>query len=264
MAKDVAAGGIVSPANLWGKPLPKTIHKTTENKEKDTRMLPEEEIDSDVDAELEDIEGPDDEELSEEETSEKVISASADDEESEDDDEEENVDDEDEDSDEVDAEVDSTVEADEEKSAPKRKKVVTNMAEKKSMSDHVRDEIERRKKSGDSLRGVDIVTALGKKGIKVSPAQVSQLLKKANISAKARGTHKTKEKNAAEVKRVATSTRKGETPRREAGKSSGSGTEMVVVSSHLKAAKAFLAACDDSYDAAREALDMHQQLHDVL
>jgi hypothetical protein len=42
MAKDVEVGGIVSPANLWGKPLPKkTLHKTAKKEEKDTRMLPE-------------------------------------------------------------------------------------------------------------------------------------------------------------------------------------------------------------------------------
>lgn len=63
------------------------------------------------------------------------------------------------------------------------------MAEKKkvSISDHVRAEIEKRKASGASLRGVEIVAALGKRGITVSPAQVSQLLKKAGVAPSKKG-----------------------------------------------------------------------------
>ena len=63
------------------------------------------------------------------------------------------------------------------------------MADKKkvSLSDHIRNEIEKRKASGASLRGVDIVAALEKRSISVSPAQVSQLLKKAGVAGSKRG-----------------------------------------------------------------------------
>lgn len=257
MAKDVEAGGIVSPANLWGKPLPKTIHKKTKEEEKDTGMLPEDEIDSDVDAELEDVD-PNDDELSEEETTEDVIDENE--EEDSDADEDEDV------PDEVDDEVDSDVESDEEESVPKKKRVATTMAAKKSMSDHVREEIEKRRAAGDSLRGVDIVNALVKKGVKVSPAQVSQLLKKAGISAKARGTHKTpKAATGEERSRAAVSTRKGhDQPRSTPKGKSASGGVIGLPVVRLKAAKDFIAACGDSYDEAFNALELHKQLHEVL
>jgi hypothetical protein len=166
----------------------KTVTKNAPQKEatpekKDTGMLPEDDdVDSDVDAELE-VTEPSDAELEADESElEEVTSEAAGDEEPAYDDEEDS-DEEDEDDDD---EVDSAVEPDEKVS--KKKRVTTPMAgKKKSMSDHVREEIERRQESGDSLRGVDIVNSLAKKGVKVSAAQVSQLLKKAGVSAKARG-----------------------------------------------------------------------------
>lgn len=258
MSKEVAVGGIVSPANLWGKPLPKTLHKeATKKEEKDTGMLPEDDVDLDVDAELE-ADEPSDAELDAEEaevTAETGADA-GDEEPSYDDDEEESDEDDDDDD-----EVDSAVEPDE--SVSKKKKVTTPMAgKKKSMSDYVRDEIARRQEAGDSLRGVDILNTLAKKGVKVSAAQISQLLKKAGVSAKARGPKKTKVAPAEERTRAAVSTRKTEEPSRVAHKAKPVSDELPLP--HLKAAKAFLAACDDSYDEARRVLELHEQLHDVL
>jgi hypothetical protein len=133
---------------------------------------------------------------------------------------------------------------------------------KKSMSDHVRDEISRRQESGDSLRGVDIVNALAKKGVKVSAAQVSQLLKKAGVSAKARGPKKAKAA-AEERSRAAVSTKKAAEPPRAAPKARPvGGTDMPMP--QLKAAKEFLAAVGDSYEEARRVLGLHEQLHDYL
>jgi hypothetical protein len=60
------------------------------------------------------------------------------------------------------------------------KKEVSPMPSNKDMTkaDHVRAEIERRQKSGESMRPKDIIEALAKKGVKVTPPQVSVLVKK--------------------------------------------------------------------------------------
>ncbi|NDD52261.1 hypothetical protein EBZ39_00015 [bacterium] len=256
MAKDVAVGGIVNPANLWGKPLPKTVHKEATKKEKDTGMLPEDEVELDVDAELE-ADEPSDAELVAEETDTEFVEGgepAEDEEPSYDDDEDES-----DENDDVD-DVDSAVEPDEKVS--KKKRVTTPMAgKKKSMSDHVREEIARRQESGDSLRGVDIVNALAKKGVKVSPAQVSQLLKKEGVSSKARGPRKAKAA-AEERSRAAVSTKKDAEPSRIAHKAKPAGVELPMP--HLKAAKNFLAAVGDSYEEARRVLELHEQLHEIL
>ena len=260
MSKKVEAGEIVNPANLWGKPLGKSPALAPKSsKEKETRMLPDDKIDSDVDAELED--GPTDNELVEVAVSDDIEDDNVDDDADDFDDE----DDDDDDDEEGDEEVDSAVDADEEPS--KTTRVVTTMADKKkkSMSDHVRDEIDRRNAAGESLRGVDIVNALSKKGVKVSPAQVSQLLKKAGVSAKGRNPRKTKVAETTEQHRAAVSTRKGTEPKRPANKvrPSDEPTGSLPVA-HLRAAKAFIAACGDSYEKARNVLELHQQLTDVL
>lgn len=68
---------------------------------------------------------------------------------------------------------------------PRRKRraaMPANESKKKTISDYVRDEIQRRIDEDESLRGRDIVAALADNGITVSPAQVSQLLKKAGVS----------------------------------------------------------------------------------
>lgn len=224
-------------------------------------MLPEDddEVESDVDAELESDE-PSDDDLAAEETDEV---GDVEDSDAADDDDEPSYDDDEEESDEDDDEVDSAVEPDEKVS--RKKRVTTPMAgKKKSMSDHVRDEITRRQESGDSLRGVDIVTALAKKGIKVSPAQVSQLLKKAGVSSKARGPKKSKAA-AEERTRAAVSTKKvAEEPRQAKKAKPTTGGVVGLPVARLKAAKDFIAACGDSYEDAISTLELHQQLHDVL
>lgn len=258
MSKEVATGGIVSPANLWGKPLPKALHKPATTKEKDTGMLPEEEsiTDDDVDAELEG-DGPSDAELASEETEvDDETGGEAGDEEPSYDDDEESDDDED---DSEDDDVDSVVEPD--KKVSKKKRVTTPMAgKKKSMSDYVREEIARRQESGDSLRGVEIMNTLAKKGVKVSAAQVSQLLKKAGVSTKARGPKKAKAA-AEERSRAAMSTRKG--PDASTAVKARGGVVGLPVA-HLKAAKDFIAACGDSYEEALNVLELHKQLQGVL
>lgn len=257
MSKEVSAGAIVSPSSLWGKPLPKTLHKTDTKKEKDAGMLPEDDVTDDVDAELEG-DGPSDADL---EAEEADVEASDDTEAG---DEEPSYDDEsDEDDDSDDEEVDATVDADED-DVSKKKKVTTPMAgKKKSMSDHVREEIARRQESGDSLRGVDIMGALSKKGVKVSAAQISQLLKKAGVG-KSRSPKKAKEAGE-EKSRVAVSTRKvTEAPRAANKVKPATGGVIGLPVTRLKAAKDFIAACGNSYEEAMNALELHQQLHDVL
>lgn len=264
MSKSAEVGGIVSPASLWGKPLPKTLHKTAPETKKDTGMLPEDEdlvMEEDVDAELE-ADGPSDAEL---EAEDPAVDETNTDEEVGDDDDEPSYDDE-EDADEDEEEDSDTSAVEDAKKKVSTKRVTTPMAgKKKSMSDHVREEIDRRKASGDSLRGVDIVNTLAKKGIKVSAAQVSQLLKKADVSAKARNPRKSKAA-AEERSRLATSTRKVPEPTTRlaaAGKPTTGGITGLQVT-HLKAAKDFVAACGNSYDEAFSVLDMHRQLHEVL
>ena len=264
MAKKVEAGGFVSPANLWGKPLPTVLHKSAEEKKKGTtrmRTEDEDEIDLDVDAELEE-DGPSEADLiSDEEDEESDLPVTASIEETDDDETEEDDDE----------EVASAVEADTdsepvavETPTTTKKRATSPMAEKKSMSDYVRDEITARKASGDSLRGVDIVNALAKKKIKVSPAQVSQLLKKAGVSQKARGKRAAAAAEPTEKSRVAEKSRKVE-PKPAAAKVAKAPTgSLSLPIAQLKAAKAFLAACDGSYVDAKNALALHAELGDIL
>lgn len=198
-AKKDELTGIVNPANLWGKPLPQSLSKPTRDV-REKKMVHDEEDDEpvvDVRSELEAIDEPTDDELIDEENGvededfapeegdKDAILVAEDDAELEEDEESE--------SEEVGAAVASEEDEEVAVKAP-RKKRETAMAEtkKKSISDYVRDEIERRQESGDSLRGVDIVNALAARKVTVSPAQVSQLLKKAGVSSKARGPRKTK------------------------------------------------------------------------
>lgn len=276
----------VSPANLWGKPLPGATSKAPKEKKEDkgTRMrakeYDDEDVDADVDAELEEDVVDDAEAYAEEDTdyedesSDDVRETAAtlpDDEvdDSEDDDETEY---DPEEGDEVsDEAVDSAVEADEDDDpveAPKatktRKGKVKDMAEKKSGADHIREEIERRQESGDSLRGVDIVAALAKKRVTVSPAQVSQLLKKAGVASGKRtpvaaGEERTRD--AARHKRKEEPAKNAAPKRPVARGPSGSAT---LPMNQLKAATAFLAACDGCYETASEILAEHKQLRSAM
>jgi len=284
----------VSPANLWGKPLPGATSKASAEKEKKkekgtTRMrfaTPEdyddEEVDAYVDAELEEDSVDDDDAYAEAETeyedegSEDIRETAAklpEDEIADADDDETEY--EPEEGDEVsDDTVDSTVEVDEDddpvespKATRTTKRKVKDMAEKKSGADHIREEIERRQESGDSLRGVDIVAALAKKRVTVSPAQVSQLLKKAGVASGRRGpavavaAGEERSRDAARRKHAKTEPAKVAPKRPVAKGPSGSAT---LPMDQLKAATAFLAACDGCYDTAGEILAEHKQLRSMM
>ena len=310
MAKKVETGGIVSPANLWGKPLPRAPNKPTATKEgKATRMLPDEEIDSDVDAELEEDEAElvDEDSVEDEDEVSTVEATGADEDDDEDDDEDEDEDDdededeededeededEDEDAedDEFDSEegddddadvsdvadkhassIDSAVDVDEVSvpaatAAGAPLKVMKKMSEKKSISDYVRDEIEDRKSASESLRGIDIVNALAKRRIKVSPAQVSQLLKKAGVSQKARGGRKVPVAVAAAgpKSRAALKTKTVETRQQAPKIRATTSTTTELPWMQLNAAKAFIAACNGSFNEASDTLAMFHKIDTVL
>lgn len=282
----------VSPANLWGKPLPGSTSKAPKEKkeEKATRMRTEdyddEDVDADVDAELEedviddeaayaeaevadedyeDESGEDIRETAAELTAEEVAAG--------DDDDEDETEYEPEEGDEVsDDAVDSAVETDDDDpvEAPKATKTtnrrVKDMAEKKSGADHIREEIERRQESGDSLRGVDIVAALAKKRVVVSPAQVSQLLKKAGVASGKRGVAvaagEERSRDAARRKHVAKAEPAKAAPKRPVAKAPTGATMLPM--GQLNAAAAFLAACDGCYDTAGEILAAHKQLRTMM
>lgn len=283
------ANKFVSPANLWGKPLPGATSKapaeTEATKEKGTKRMrfatPEDydAEDGDVNAELEestvdDAEAYDETDDYEDESIEDIRTTAAklpDEDTAElnaDDDETEY---EPEEGDDVsDESVDATVAVDEDDDpvmAPTatktRKGKVKNMAEKKSGADHIREEIEQRQAAGDSLRGVDIVAALAKRRVTVSPAQVSQLLKKAGVSGSKRtpvaaGEERTRD--AAKHKRPEAMPKAA--PKRPVAKSPTGSTTLPMV--QLKAASAFLAACDGCYDMADEILAEHKKLRSVV
>jgi hypothetical protein len=284
----------VSPANLWGKPLPGATSKAPAEKEKKkekgtTRMrfaTPEdyddEDVDADVDAELEEDTVDDEAAYAEadadyeDEGSTDVRETAAklpDEEIDEDDDETEYAPEEgDEVSDEA---VDSTVETDEDDDpveAPKATKTpkgkVKDMAEKKSGADHIREEIERRQESGDSLRGVDIVAALAKKRVTVSPAQVSQLLKKAGVAPAKRGAvavaaGEERSRDAARRKHATKAAEPAKAaPKRPVAKAPSGTTTLPM--EQLNAASAFLETCDGCYTTAAEILSAHKQLRSMM
>ena len=234
----------------------------------------DDDIDSDVDAELEDEEVVvDDKVLTEDEEETEGVVAEDEEEELDDNDEvDEEEDDgyEPEDGDDAnDGEeaVDATVADDADDPAPAHvtasaKKKVANMSEKKSGADHIRDEIAKRQAAGESLRGVDIVGALAKRRIEVSAAQVSQLLKKAGMGGTPRGK-KLATAGDDGKSRVAGKAKKSHAtaePARVAPKAKPSQSAAALPMDQLKAASAFLAACDGCYDTAGDILSAHKQL----
>lgn len=292
MAKKIGAGRFDSPGNLWGKPIGRPTDKPVEEevtgmRSDDDDSMEEEEID--VDAELADAdeheEDVDDEE-SENEDSDAVAEDDADDGEVEDDgltyapeagdepaeDEEETVvsavDD-----DEVDEEETAD---DEEIAAEPTESRIRNMADKKkvSLSDHVRNEIDKRKASGASLRGVDIVAALEKRGVNVSAAQVSQLLKKAGLGGKPRkgkvsaaaptatGGEKIRAAEKAKKRDVAPAAkpRAAAAEPRAAAKLPARANGFKVPMTQLQAAEAFVDACGGSFKDAERILLAASQL----
>ena len=270
MAKKTEVGGFISPANLWGKPLPSLSGKPAPVKqdppeERTKRMLADEDdkSDSDVDAELEEDDAAAYVEATAEEDNEPDDADDA-----EDADEEEEADGyEPEEGDDADdgEEVDATVAVDSDAPAPvpvtaSAKKKVSPMSEKKSGADHIRDEIAKRQAENESLRGVDIVAALAKRRIEVSPAQVSQLLKKAGAGGAPRGKKLVTASDEGKS-RIANKAKKSPAePPRVAPKARASQSATALPMDQLKAASAFLAACDGCYATAGDILSAHKQL----
>lgn len=221
--------------------------------------------DSDVDAELEEDDAAAYAEAAAEEADETEDADDAEDA----DDEEDEVDGyEPEEGDDADdgEEVDATVAVDSDEPAPvpvtaSAKKKVSPMPEKKSGADHIRDEIAKRQAANESLRGVDIVAALAKRRIEVSPAQVSQLLKKAGAGGAPRGNKLVAAGNEGKS-RIANKAKKpaAETPRMLPKARPATGAVGTLPMDQLKAASAFLAACGGCYDSAGEILSAHKQL----
>ena len=143
---------------------------------------------------------------------------------------------------------------------PVKKKKKGSTAMKKRGSDYIREEIAKRRESGDSLRGVDIVNALAKKKVVVSAAQVSQLLKAEGVQSSGRGR-----KPAAKAS-VSKEPAMAETASRPAAqrpkKLDYPETDLPL--DQLKAASAFLEACGGDYDAAASALSLHRKVGSVM
>lgn len=287
MAKKLSAGSLISPTNLWGKPLPTTKQVPDKSaKEKVTGkmtdsddVMDDEEID--VDAELENADVEEDEHVTAEAEEELGDDVDGDEE----DDSEEAADEEPEYDDDVKSEVQDAVEDDEEvvtavaddeseeeedeETVSTTNEDVSVMAEKMSLSDHVRAEIDRRHKAGDSLRGVDIVNALAKRKIEVSAAQVSQLLKKAGLGGKPRGKKAAVAATAGgeEKSRSALKAKKREPAApaapvsRPAAKARPAATNgFRVPMTQLQAAEAFVDACGGSFKDAERILTAAAQL----
>lgn len=292
MAKKMSGGGTpINLTNLWGKPLhtqrdadKSTDEKVTGKMTDSDDVMDDDEID--VDAELdradEEADEADDElaEITAEDTSDVT-----DDDETGDEDEEESEDAEDEEPSYEDAEEETVVTAvaDDEDDGNEETVSETHeddvvMSEKMSLSDHVRAEIARRQKSGDSLRGKDILEALAKKKIKVSAAQISQLLKKAGLGGGKPGRPKAATGKApaapvdAERSRAALKAKKRtEAPvkaptaspaaqPRQALKARNVGNGFKVPMSQLQAAEAFVEACGGSFKTATHILTAAEQL----
>lgn len=295
MAKKQPAGRFDSPGNLWGKPLGRPTSKPVEEevtgmRSDDSDSMEEEELD--VDAELADADEQEDAVDDEEENVNEDDSDAV----AEDDVEDDEVDDdgltyapeagdvpaEEEVVSAVDTdEVDEEEPADEEEfSAEPTENRTRNMADKKkvSLSDHIRNEIDKRKDAGVSLRGVDIVAALEKRGINVSAAQVSQLLKKAGLGGKPRkraataaepaaaGSEKTRAAEKAKKRDVAPPTkpragRPAAAPEpRAAAKLPAKTNGFKVPMAQLQAAEAFVDACGGSFKDAERILVAASQL----
>lgn len=288
MAKKI---GLINPTQLWGKPLPSVGPTKAKDTKVTGKMTYDDDVtddeDVDVDAELADAESEadaDDDALEavEAETDNEVTDDDADEPEEDDSDEEPDYDAEEGDvSDEtedgvedgeeevVTAVADDNDESGDDENAPETTGK-GSMSEKMSLSDHVRAEITRRQKSGDSLRGVDIVETLAKKKIKVSPAQVSQLLKKAGVAGKPRGKKAATAvvaAGAADKSRVAHKAAKRDVEpaapkagQKAAAKARPATNGFKVPMTQLQAAEAFVDACGGSFSDAQRILTAAEQL----
>lgn len=266
-----------NPSSLWGKPLPASLHKLQTKEPKMATEEYEEDFDeenADVDAEL-----VDDEEshVADDEASADAYAEEAE-EEIDDEEEEENEEDEAYDSEAGDeAEVsyveneaeenteepdhDDDVAAVETTKDMQKKKKKDESTMKKRGSDYIREEIARRRETGDSLRGVDIMKALAKKKVTVSAAQISQLLKAEGVPRAPRGRQPA-EKPAARPRPVAVAAEPATRAAQQRPKKLEYPTELPL--DQLKAASAFLDACGGDYDAAVSILNVHRQVGSVM
>jgi hypothetical protein len=319
MPKNDETGGLVSPENLWGKPLKRPPGKSVEEPVKgatgmradDEDAMEDEEIDVD-----DELATADEEADEEEETEYDDATASVDDDDDDEDDEEDDEEGEEGEVDELeyapeagdgaDEEADENVvsavdgdkvedeeaeetDADEDAgyAATHTESRKRSMADKKkvSLSDHVRAEIDKRQNAGASLRGVDIVAALEKRGIAVSAAQVSQLLKKAGLGGSPRGrraaapaaaqteksrvAEKSKKHGVTAVARPAQGLKRhpvqpSAEPRAAGKVPAKAGNGFNVPMDQLKAVETFVAACGGSFAAAGRILTAAQQLSETF
>lgn len=278
MSVKEGAGAPINPANLWGKPDPRAAARAKEE-EKVSRKIADEEHLDDEDIDVESV-------LDEADVDEEVVHAEvADDvgDEEGDDDEDfdpEEGDEEEDDAGDADAELeddttastedevvddDDTPAANSKSAATSRKRDMS--AKKTSLSDHIRSEIARRQEAGDSLRGKDIVAALASRRVTVSPAQVSQILKKEGLGGQPRG-RKPKAAVVADGERSRTALKtKRQEPKKVAGivraapkvgKASANGFHVPM--DQLQAAETFVAACGGSFQSAERILTAAAQL----
>lgn len=286
MAMREGASAPLNPANLWGKPDPRAARNKEETvSRKIDEENPEAVDDIDVDAALDDADVED-----EEAAYAEAEAVETGDEEGDDDDfdPEEGDEDEEDDAGDADAELDEEttastadeVEDDAETPAANTKSAATSRkrdmsAKKTSLSDHIRSEIARRQEAGDSLRGKDIVAALASRRITVSPAQVSQILKKEGLGGQPRAGRKPKaaataagadgerSRTALKVKGPgkAGTKKPAAAPARVAPKTARpAGNGFHVPMDQLQAAEKFVAACGGSFDAAGRILTAAEQL----
>lgn len=259
MAKNKLAGEWISPENLWGKPLPPALKRTPR-----ATAAKVEADDDDEDEDKDDEDDTEDEDAEDEveyDEADDVVTSAA------------NINVEVSDKTET---VSTVVDA----IPTKKKKAEKNMAtitpvEKKSGADYCRTEIARRAATGESLRGVDIVAALAKYKVIINPAQVSQLLKKAKesgvictmtdksrVAAKAKATKPAARPMAA----PAAPAEVAETPRgpRHSLPKRKLATLGSMPMAQLKAASAFVAACDGCYATASSILADHKQVRSLM
>lgn len=299
MAKKMSTGGLISPTSLWGKPLPTTAQpahkkpteKVTGKMTDSDDVMEDDEID--VDAELANADVEEDELVTAEAEDDVDVTGELEDGDEEGDDEE----DADEEADDEEPDYDDDVADESQDAVEDEEEVVTAvanddeeeagdsdvsanteddaaMAEKMSLSDHVRAEIARRQKAGEEMRGKDIVAALAKKKITVSPAQVSQLLKKAGLSGKTRGRkpasaaaatteavgEKSRSAMKAKKREVAPAAAPVTQPRQALKARPATGNGFKVPMSQLQAAEAFVEACGGSFKSAAQILTAAEQL----
>lgn len=283
MAKKI---GLISPTQLWGKPLKSAAPQKAKEEKVTGKMTYDDDVtddEIDVDAELASADVEEDEETLQPVTAESDSDVT---DEIEDGDPEEDADDDEPDYDAEDGDVSDSSEdvveddeevvtavADDEETGEENSETTkgSSMAEKMSLSDHVRAEITRRHKAGESLRGKDIVDTLAKKKIKVSPAQVSQLLKKAGLGGQPRGKKAAVPTAAAGEKSRAASkgakrdiapapAAKPKTPAQFAAKRPAATNGFKVPMDQLKAAEAFVESCGGSFQAAERILTAAAQL----